>query len=338
MGSKKQILGALRYIAVFLLYIVSGGGVHCADGCVTAHGALRVDGIQLVDQRNAPFQLRGMSSHGLHWFPEYASRPAINETKKWGANLFRLAMYADSQHGGYCDSPEAAERNKRILYNGLRNALAADMYVIVDWHLLADGNPLSTAEQAAAFFAEVTEKFPDHPAILYEICNEPNGDAAWKDICAYADIVIPVIREKSPNAVVLVGTPEHCTNLHAVMDSPLAYPNIMYTYHLYTGYTNYDFSYKLDAMREAGLPVFVSEWGLSVNESTGELDMEQGMAFLDYMRVHRISWANWALANKDESFSAIRSDVSALEGWKETDLTDSGLLVYRALRECAEDK
>lgn len=303
-----------------------------ADGNISANGALRVQGTQLVNERGVPVQLRGMSSHGLHWYPEFTGKAPILETKKRGANVFRLAMYADSSHGGYSESPKAAEINKRLLFEGIENALAADMYVIVDWHVLKEANPLYLTHKALPFLTGVARSYPDHPAILYEICNEPNGETTWEHIRDYAEVVIPAIRAISPHAVILVGTPHWSSDVLAVSSHPLVHGNVMYTYHLYTGDTNYDFYYKLDLARALELPVFVSEWGISRDAASGELDVEEGREFIRYMRDHMLSWTNWSLSNKDEDFSALRPNVARLEGWEAEDLTESGKLVFDALK------
>lgn len=302
------------------------------SGGPSVNGSLRVENARLVNQDNKPIQLRGMSTHGLRWYPQYINYSAIMDTKKRGANIFRLAMYSDANSpGGYCESYESSVVSKQLLYIGIENALAADMYVIVDWHLLKDENPLYNADAAEEFFREVTARYPNHPAIIYEICNEPNGETSWLHIKEYAERIIPVITENSPDAVILVGTPQWASDVLAVRDAPLDFPNVMYTYHLYTGMTNYEFYYKLDLMREEGYPVFVSEWGLSTNEETGALDIDQGCAFINYMHKHGISWINWSLSNKDEDFSAIKPEVKKLHGWTEDDLTVSGKLMFQAL-------
>lgn len=41
------------------------------------HGRLQVRGIELVDQSGAPFQLKGVSTHGLQWFPQYVSQESF---------------------------------------------------------------------------------------------------------------------------------------------------------------------------------------------------------------------------------------------------------------------
>lgn len=99
-------------------------------------------------------------------------------------------------------------------------AVANDLYVIMDWHILSDGTPMTHLEEARTFFAAMAER--DCPAVLYETCNEPNGAAAWeRDVKPYAEQVIPVIRERSPRAVILVGGSTWSQDIHLAAPSPL---------------------------------------------------------------------------------------------------------------------
>ncbi len=297
---------------------------------VSVHGALRVDGTQLVNARGEPLQLRGMSSHGLQWYPEYINCRALYHLKWRGANLFRLAMYADSELGGYNDGEENRLRMLKTLRQGVENVLAADMYVIVDWHILKDENPLKTVESAEKFFDEISRLYAGNPAVIYEICNEPNGDTSWADIAAYAERIIPVIRKNAPDAVILVGTPHYSSRVHEAMAAPLAHDNIMYVYHFYTEWFEGIPAERLDQVMAAGLPVFVSEWGMTKGGTT---DAEQALDFIRYMRERRLSWANWSLCNKDEPFSAIRPEVTKLSDWTDEDLPESGRIAFAALGE-----
>ena len=66
------------------------------------NGALSVKGTQLVDEKGQAVQLRGVSTHGIAWFPDFVNRDAmIQLSNDWGANLFRIALYTD-ENGGYC--------------------------------------------------------------------------------------------------------------------------------------------------------------------------------------------------------------------------------------------
>ncbi len=297
---------------------------------VRANGRLGVRGTQLVNQSGNPIQLRGMSSHGLNWFPEYINARAMLDIKARGANLFRAAMYADSVQGGYNAGGEARIINKLFTFMAVENALAVDMYVIVDWHILKDENPLRTVDSAVAFFEEISYRYKDEPGVIYEICNEPNGATTWRDIVLYAERVIPAIRKHNSDAVILVGTPNFSSDLESARQAPLDFSNIMYSYHLYTGISAHNYERDIGDALTAGLPVFVSEWGISNDPETGKPDVEEGYAFVAYMKRHGISWANWSLTNKDEECSALKPGVIKLSGWTEEDLTPSGKVVFNS--------
>ena len=117
-----------------------------------------------------------------------------------GVNLFRLAVYT---YGvgiiGYCAKGDRARYDADVA-KGVELAKNSDMYAIIDWHILSDGDPNAHLAEAKAFFAEKAEAYKDCDNVLYEICNEPNG-VDWAAVKAYAEQVIPVIRERDPRAV-----------------------------------------------------------------------------------------------------------------------------------------
>ena len=63
-------------------------------------GKLSVKGTQLVDKNGNAVQLRGVSTHGLAWFPQYVNEDLFRELRQeWKANVVRLAMYT-AESGG----------------------------------------------------------------------------------------------------------------------------------------------------------------------------------------------------------------------------------------------
>jgi Endoglucanase len=319
----KILLLSMSFLCVALVAAAGENGV-------SVHGALKVVGTKLVNTHGVPVQLRGMSSHGLHWYPEYTNITALLDLKKLGANVFRAAMYADSNKGGYNDGEANMGLNKRLLRLAVENTIAADMYAIIDWHILEDKNPMNTVDSAEAFFEEMSSLYAGHEGIIYEICNEPNGETTWADIALYAERIIPVIRKNDPGAVILVGTPHYSSRILDVLEAPLAYDNLMYSFHYYTGFTDYIPMEALDKAKEAGLPIFVSEWGMNEKENT-ETDIEKAENFIKYMQKNQLSWVNWSLCNKEEGFSAIKHEVLKINGWSGEDLTVSGQIIFRAL-------
>lgn len=117
------------------------------------HGALRVQERNLVDLNGNIVFLRGVSSHGLSWYPEYINQDSIAFMKEaWDIDVIRLAMYT-AEEDGYCVSDDAnREKLKKVVEQGVMAAKELGLYVIIDWHILSDSNPLMNLDQSLAFF------------------------------------------------------------------------------------------------------------------------------------------------------------------------------------------
>lgn len=295
------------------------------------NGALSVKGTQLVDEKGQAVQLRGISTHGIAWFPDFVNQDAVMQlSKDWGANLFRIAMYTD-ENGGYCTDGDK-EKLKALVTDGVEYAKQADMYVIVDWHILHDSNLLTHKVEALQFFKEMTEKLKGEKHVLYEICNEPNSGCSWEDIKTYANEVIPVIRENAPEAVILVGTPTWSQEIEKPQNDPITgYDNIMYTLHFYAATHKEDLRSKMVSAVEAGTPVFVSEYGLCDASGNGGNDLGQAQSWIDTMDQHGISYAVWSFCNKEETSALIASSCRKTSDFTREDLSESGKWIYDML-------
>ena len=306
---------------------------YASENTASTISALSVKGNQLVDESGTPIQLKGISTHGIAWFPDYINEYCFKELKqKWGMNVIRIAMYT-AESGGYCTDGNK-EYLKNLVKKGVEYATKCDMYVIIDWHILSDGNPNTYIEESKAFFDEMSKTYCNQKNVIYEICNEPNGSTSYADIKQYAKEVIPVIRKYAADAGVLVGKPKFCTTLEDAIKDPLPFENIMYTYHYYSDVS--DCRYARSQITKAldnGIPVFASEWGYKVESKTLNRDTESLDLFLDFLEERGISWVNWALSNKKESYSLISSKSKALSGWTEEELTPSGKYVVARLKE-----
>lgn len=97
-----------------------------ARGGVAENGWLRVIGTQLCNESGDPLVLRGMSSHGMQWYGQYANRQSIANTVQWGANVFRIAMY--TEEGGYLSNPSLVCQK---VIDAVDAAIANDIYVTI---------------------------------------------------------------------------------------------------------------------------------------------------------------------------------------------------------------
>lgn len=311
-------------LTLLLLLTGCGTGPAAAEGNgPVAHGQLAVrDGV-LTDAEGAPFQLRGLSTHGIAWYSQYINAAAFQSVKDAGGNVIRAAMYTDTENG-YLADPET---NTSLVLQAIENARALDMYVLVDWHILSDGDPNANLDAAITFFDRIASQYPGDPAVLYEICNEPNG-VEWEDIQRYAYAIFPVIRQYSPDAVIVLGTPEYSFDLRRPLLQPFPDENYLYAFHFYAG-QHPDHSL-LDYAVERKAPVMVSEWGIDADDS-GQPALDAGRAFAAYLNEQNISWCAWSMSNKDELYSVLRPDCTALGGWQDGDLTEVGRVIFAAL-------
>lgn len=297
----------------------------------SASGRLSVQGTQLVDEKGEAVQLKGISTHGLAWFPQYVNDDLFRELREsWNVNVIRLAMYT-AESGGYCTDGDK-RKIKDLVRKGVEYATNQDMYVIIDWHILSDNNPNQHKAEALKFFAEMSKEFADHDNVLYEICNEPNGGTSWGEIKSYANEVIPVIRANDPKAVILVGTPNWSQYVNEAAANPITgYDNIMYTLHFYAATHTDSLRDTMVAAINAGAPIFVSEYGICDASGNGAINESQANAWVDLMDQYQVSYVAWNLSNKGETSAIIRSTVNKVSGFSEEDLSDSGRWLYHVL-------
>lgn len=304
--------------------------------CPSVNGALSVKGTQLVDQNGSPVQLRGISTHGLAWYPQYVNEPLFQELhENWKVNVMRLAMYT-AEYGGYCTGGDQNQL-KALIRDGVSYATNQDMYVIIDWHILSDNNPTQYQTEAISFWDEISKTYASSNNVIYEICNEPNGGTDWSQVKAYADTIIPVIRANDADAVILVGTPNWCQQVDAAAADPLSgYDNIMYTLHFYAATHKEDLRNTMVSAVNSGLPIFVSEYGICDASGNGAIDTVQADAWVDIMNQYGISYVAWSLSNKEETSAIISSSVTKTSGFTTDDLSDAGKWLYEMLTESSK--
>ena len=294
---------------------------------VSIHGKLSVSGTNLVDKNGKKFQIKGVSTHGIAWFPQYVNQEAFEFMRdEWKINAVRLAMYSDPNAGYTTQMHE-------LVSKGVEYAKNAGIYVIIDWHILSDGNPNTNKASAKVFFKEMANKYKDYDNVIYEICNEPNGDVQWeRDIKHYAEEIIADIRTIDKDAIIIVGTPTWSQDVDSAAQNPITgYSNIMYTVHFYAATHKESLRQKVTTALNAGLPIFATEFGICDASGNGNLDIEEANKWIDFLNSNNISWMCWNLSNKDES-SALLKNTNKVTGWTNDELSGEGKWLLEALK------
>jgi endoglucanase len=346
----------LFIICLFVIACVSS----LYAGPVSTYGNLKVayssrfSCMTLCSQDGNPIQLRGMSSMGLQWYP-WGPNTVSTLRVDWGATVVRASMYVEE--GGYKSDQTGMTNKVKMIVDA---AIAADVYVIIDWHILSDSNPKTNYNLAKDFFAKMSAEYGAYPHVIWEICNEPNGSTTWQDIKDYATGwsgntgIIDVIRNNdSDNSInkniVIVGTPNWSQMVWQANANPINAPNIMYAFHFYASSRYHVFtdhpgpewgssgipellSYGSDSSHDGlgwgadttlslgNIALFITEWGVCEETGGGTFDVDKTNFWVQWMTDRNISWTNWSLCHKGETSAALTGSGNAETGWN--DATD----------------
>lgn len=330
-------LKTLLVLMLALALCLSGMAEAAGETFFDRHGALHVSGTGLADATGTPVQLRGVSTHGLAWFPEFVNEGAFRTIRDdWGANAVRLAMYT-CEEGGYMTGGDR-DALEALIDKGVNLCGTLGMYAIIDWHILSDGDPNTHADAAEDFFGRMSARYADRPHVLYELCNEPNGKGVnWPVVKDYAERIIPVIRANAPEAVIICGTPDWSQDVDAVAANPIDDANTIYALHFYAASHRIALRGRAKKALEAGVPVFVSEFNICDASGGGAIDEKSAAAWRELIEEYNLSYIAWSLSNADETAALIRADCPKTSDWTEDELSETGRWLRGVMREEREN-
>ena len=154
----------------------------------------------------------------------------------------------------------------------------------------------------------------------------------WQTVKRYAEEIIPIIREKDPDSVILVGNPDWSKDLRSVAADPLTFDNVMYTLHFYAATHGQEYRDMLEQVSSEGLPVFVTEFGVTAASGGLPRDPESADLWIDLLERHHISYCMWALSKANEACSMIRFNVPKYSGFEHDDFSETGLWLLETLK------
>lgn len=296
------------------------------DGAVARHGRLRVQGNRIVGRDGKPAVLRGMSFFWSQWIGKYYNPGVVNWLRDdWRCSMVRAALAVEPD--GYLQDPE---REKRKVIAVADAAVAAGLYVIIDWH---DHNAHKHAEPAQAFFGEMARRYARVPNVIYEPFNEPLNDHSWaRDIKPYHEVVLKSIRRHDPENLVVCGTRTWSQRVDEAAQDPLKFDNVAYTLHYYAATHKQSLRDTAQKALDAGAALMVTEFGTTEASGNGFIDVEEARRWWEFLEARHISWCNWSVADKVEASAALKPGAAERGGWPESALTASGRLVRGEIR------
>ncbi len=184
-------------------------------------------------------------------------------------------------------------------------ATSKGLYVIIDWHYIADVN--NNIESTNAFWTYMAPRFNNYSNVLYEVYNEPiNTNLTWGQFKPYMQAWVDLIRKYAPHNLILAGSPVWDQRMGDAATNPLTGGNIVYVAHIYPGHWNATGAGAVKAQVERVVkvhPVFLSEWGFSetVSAASGTLlkgsIASYGQPIVDWAESLGISWSAWCADN-----------------------------------------
>lgn len=295
---------------------------------------LRVSGNRVVDPAGREVWLQGVAIPGLEIVPEGHGpvTSTIVAIEEWKANVVRLAVRDDFWFGLGKETPKSRGQSDggaayRALIDAAVHAAAnRGAYIVLDNHRFRAVKP-----EQLAFWKEVAEKYKNHPAVLFDIINEPHGISweVWRnggwvdekkkgvDESAFLSEeekrknqgfespgmqkLIDTIRATGARNIIIAGGLDWAYDLSGVLEGyALEDPSgngIMYSTHVYPWKKGWQKAF-LDAAEKH--PIFIGEVGADVKKMSflpPEVQEDPATWVPDMLAIiqkHRLNWTGWS--------------------------------------------
>lgn len=299
---------------------------------IARHGQLSIDGPHILGENGQIASLAGPSFFWSNtgWSQDrFYNQEAVKYfASDWNATIVRAAIGAQNQ-GSYLEDPEG---NLAKAYAVIDGAIAAGIYVVVDWH---SHKAEETPEAAEEFFTQIATKYGNTPNVLYEIYNEPLNTTDWDTVVKpYADRLIKTIRAIDPDNIIIVGTQSWAQDVDKAADSPITgAENIAYSLHFYAASHKADKRAKAQYAIDKGLPIIITEWGGVDYSGDGKFDKKSTGEWMTFAKDNGLSHMAWAVSDKDEGASYFKTSAPSTGPWEDKHLTRYGKFIRSIIRE-----
>ncbi len=296
---------------------------------------LRVSGNRLVDTNGREVWLQGVAIPGLEIQPEGHGPVAstLEAIDNWRANVIRLAVKDEYWFGrGKPTNRSAGQTDHGAAYRALVDAAVVaaanrGAYLVIDNHRYR-----AIRDEHLVFWVDVALRYKNHPAVLFDIINEPHGISweVWRDggfvaekpkntvdESAFLDaaekakthgfhspgmqLAVDVIRATGARNIIIAGGLDWAYDLSGVVNGfALSDPQgngIMYASHIYPWKRGWQKRF-LDAA--ALHPIFVGEVGADIRKMDFmpheiQEDAETWVPdMLGLIQQHRLHWTGWS--------------------------------------------
>ncbi|QDT14146.1 glycoside hydrolase family 5 protein [Alienimonas californiensis] len=291
---------------------------------------LRVVGNRLHDADGNEVWLQGVNAGGLETLP--ADRQMIKSVvvaiDDWKANCVRVPMKESFWYGDSAYQKDGGEEYREIIDQIITLAANRGAYIAIDLHRFRAPKP-----EHAAFWKDFAAKYKDHPAVLFDVFNEPHGiswevwrNGGWVGLPegvdeatfltdeeklannAYRSVgmqgLVDAVRSTGAKNVIIASGMFYSNDLSGIvkgyaLDDQGGH-GIMYAWHTYNWHPGW--ASVLPVAEK--YPIFVGECGADVTKMSFVPAEVQEDPYtwvpdmLGFIQKHRLNWTGWCLHPK----------------------------------------
>ena len=288
---------------------------------------LHVEGPKVLDDRGNEVWLQGVSLSGTESVAHdrQAEKSTVVAIEQWGANCIRVPVKDDFWFGKTDYQEDGGEEYRGLVDRIVTLAANRGAYVVLDLHRFR-----APKAEHAVFWKDAAARYKNHPAVLFELFNEPHGigwdvlvnggwvgDAEKRDESAFLDDaekkanrgfesvglkgLLAAVRSTGARNPVIVSGLTWTNDLTGwdqgwAMDDPDG-DGILYSWHTYNWHPGWARVLPVAAKH----PVFVGECGGDEKKMDfiKHSDQEDPNTFcpdlLGFLQEHRLHWTGWCM-------------------------------------------
>ncbi len=147
--------------------------------------SLKVAGTKIVNSKNEPVRLRGVNAASLEWTSNgeghivESVRVAIDD---WHVNHIRLPMSQDRWFGKAREQNDEGKAYRALVDQVVQLCASKGVYIMLDlhWSDVGEwgqniGQHSMPDENSLAFWKDLAPVYANHPAVIYDLYNEPHN-------------------------------------------------------------------------------------------------------------------------------------------------------------------
>ena len=291
---------------------------------------IKVVSNRLLDDAGQEVWLQGVNAGGLETLPQdkQAIKSTVVAIDEWKSNCVRLPMNESFWYGKSPYQKDGGEEYRKTIDQIITLAANRGAYLVLDLHRFR-----APKQEHADFWKDAAARYKDHPAVLFDLFNEPHGISweVWQkggfvgekkdnDESAFLSeeekkknqgfdsvgmqALVDAVRSTGAKNVVIAGGIFWCNDLTGITNGFALADNsgngIMYSWHTYNWHPGWA---RVIPVAEKH-PIFLGEVGADIHKMDfiPLNDQEDPYTFipdmLGFIQKYRIHWTGWCFHPK----------------------------------------